>query len=327
MRIKVLIYLAVMGILHAGVTGAAGQQPVPKLRWVGTIAREGPYSFPQKLTLDRFGNLYVLDSALSNIFLTTPAGGRAQLSPLCSPRTPVAAADLSVEGNGGIWILATNGSRIIKMDKNCKVQKSFDSKRPALAIQVNTAGEIVVLTSSGDALFDLFDQNGTLLRSFGRRNKYGDPMSDGELSNGHLAADRNGGFYFSFNYPPLVQHYARDGRLLGEFRPESDVSIGPPNVSSQKQGSLMVVRANYQILVLDMTLDNRGRLIFLLSGKPKYQAITQGSQTLLVTGSSGTVLRKATIGEVAFHRLAAGPNGLYFLRNREGLRLEKYQLP
>lgn len=89
----------------------------------------------------------------------------------------------------------------------------------------------------------------------------------------------------------------------------------------------MAVRANYQILVLDMTLDNRGRLIFLISGKPKYQAITQGSQTLLVTGDRGTVLRKAMIGDAAFHRLAAGPNGLYLLRNRDGLRLEKYQLP
>ena len=327
MRIKILCNLAVIGILYIGFTGVAGQQEVPKLRWMGTIAREGPYSFPQKLTLDRFGNLYILDPALSNVFLIPLSTGHTQPSPLCSPRTPVRVSDLSVDRSGGIWILAASGSSIIKLDKNCKVQKSFDSKHPALAIQVNTAGEIVVLTSSGDALFDLFDENGTLLRSFGRRIRYGDPISDGELSNGNLAADRAGGFYFSFNYPPLVQHYGRDGRLLGEFKPESDVAIGPANVSSQKQGNLTAVRSNYQILVLDMTLDNRGRLIFLLSGKPKYQAITLGSQTLLVTGGSGTVLRKATIGDVAFHRLAAGPNGLYLLRNREGLRLEKYQLP
>jgi hypothetical protein len=327
MRIKILSNLAIVAVLYFGLTPVAAQQQVTNLRWVGTIAREGPYSFPQKLTLDRFGNLYILDTSLSNIFLNTLSAGRTQFSPLCSPRTPVNAADLSVDGGGGIWILASNGSTIIKLDKNCKTQKSFDCKRPALAIQVNSAGEVVVLTSSGDKLFDLYDQNGTLLRSFGRRISYGDPLSDGELSNGNLAADRTGGFYFSFNYPPLVQHYGRDGRLLGEFKPQSDVNIGPANVSSHKQGNLTAVRANYQILVLDMTLDNHGRLIFLLSGKPKYQALTQGSQTLLVTGGSGTVLRKATLGDVAFHRLAAGPNGLYLLRNREGLRLEKYQLP
>ena len=327
MRIKTFANLALIGILYIGLTAVAGQQQVTKLSSLGTIARDGPYSFPQKLTLDRFGNLYILDSTLSNVFLTKFSGSRAQLSPLCSPRTPVTAGDLSVEGNGGIWILASNGSRIVKLDKNCAVQKSFDSKHAALAIQVNTAGELIVLTSTGDALFDLYNQNGTLLRSFGRRISYGDPLSDGELSNGHLAADKTGGFYFSFNYPPLVQHYGRDGQLLGEFKPQSDIYIGPANVSSRKQGNLTAVRADYQILVLDMTLDSRGRLIFLISGKPKYQAMTQGSQTLLVTGGRGTVLKKAMIEEAAFHRLAAAPNGLYLLRNRDGLRLDKYYLP
>lgn len=95
-------------------------------------------------------------------------------------------------------------SKVAKLDKYCKVQKSFTSKRPALALEVNTAGELIVLTSTGNELFDLYNQNGALLRSFGRRISYGDPISDGELNNGHLVADRTGGFYFSFNYPPLV---------------------------------------------------------------------------------------------------------------------------
>ena len=328
MPIKICLSVAVVVILFTGLTTGSAQQQVTKLQLVGTIAREAPYSFPRKVTLDRFGNLYILDSTLSNVYLTKLSRGRTELIPLCSPRTPVKAADLSVEaGGGGIWILASNGSRIVKLDKKCEVQKSFDSKRPALAILVNTAGEVVVLTSSGEALFDLYDQNGTLLRSFGKRISYGNPLADGELSNGNLAADRTGGFYFSFNYPPLVHHYGRNGQLLGEFKPPSDVHISPANVSSQKQGSLTAVRADYQILVLDMTVDNRGRLIFLISGKPKYQALTQGSQTLLVTGGRGTVLRKAMIEDAAFHRLAAGRNGLYLLRNREGLRLDKYQLP
>lgn len=327
MRSKSSFPLAVIIVLCVGLVSASAQQQATKLQLIGTIAREAPYSFPQKLTLDRFGNLYILDSTLSNVFRAKLSGKRTEMSPLCSPRTPVAAADLSVEGSGNMWLLATNGSRIVRIDQSCKVQKSFDSKRPAHAIQVNTAGEVVVLTSSGDALFDLYDQNGVLLRSFGRRPSYGDPISDGELSNGRLAADKTGGFYFSFNYPPLVQHYGRDGQLLGEFKPPSDLYIAPANVKSQRQGNAMSLRADYQILVLDMTIDNRGRLIFLLSGKPKYQALTQGSQTLLVTGSRGTVLRKAMIEDVAFHRLAAGPNGLYLLRNREGVRLDKYQLP
>jgi hypothetical protein len=108
-------------------------------------------------------------------------------------------------------------------------------------VEVNSAGELIVLTSTGSALFDLYDQSGNLLRSFGRRISYGDPISDGELNNGHIVTDRSGGFYFSFNYPPLVQRYRRDGKLVGEFKPPSDVHIGPANVSSQKQGNFLAV--------------------------------------------------------------------------------------
>lgn len=319
--------LAAIAVSLGGLTGATGQQQIDKLRSAGTIVGGGPYSFPEKLTLDRFGNLYVLDSALSNVFMVGIRQSGARVNPLCSPRTPVAAADLSVESGGGVWILDAMASKIIKLDRNCKAQKSFVARHPALALQVNAAGEVVVLTSAGDALFDLYDQSGTLLRSFGRRISYGDPISDGELSNGRLVADRTGGFYFSFNYPPLVQHYARDGKLLGEFKPQSNVHIGAANVSSQRQGNIVTVRSNYQILVLDMTIDERGRLIFLLSGQSKGQAIRQGSQNLLVTSGSGKVLRRVTIEDTSFHRLVAGRAFLYLLRNRDGLRLDKYDLP
>jgi hypothetical protein len=326
MRVSSFI-LAVVAIVHAAAVVTSSQPEVGKIHSTETIATKGPYSFPEKLALDRFSNLYLLDSQLSNIFVVQRQRAGQQIKALCSPRTPVTAADLSVDRSGSIWILDSRGSQIIKLDRNCKVEKSLTPQRPGLAVEVNSAGELIVLTSTGSALFDLYDQSGNLLRSFGRRISYGDPISDGELNNGHIVTDRSGGFYFSFNYPPLVQRYRRDGKLVGEFKPPSDVHIGPANVSSQKQGNFLAVRANYQILVLDMTLDARGRLILLLSGKPKYQAIAQGSQTLLVVNGTGRVLRKLTIEDAAFHRLVAGSTALYLLRNRDGLRLDRYQLP
>jgi len=318
--------LAVVAIVHAAAVVTSGQPEVGKIRSTETIVTKGPYSFPEKLALDRFGNLYLLDSQLSNIYVVHRQRTGQQVKALCSPRTPVTAADLSVDRSGRIWILDSRGSQLVKLDRNCTVEKSLTPQRTALAVEVNSAGELIVLTSTGSELFDLYDQNGNLLRSFGRRISYGDPISDGELNNGHVVADRSGGFYFSFNYPPLVQHYRRDGKLIGEFKPPSDVHIGPASVSSQKQGNFLAVRTNYQILVLDMTLDVRGRLIFLISGKTKYQAIAQGSQTLLVVNSAGTVLRKLTIEDATFHRLVAG-SALYLLRNRDGLRLDRYRLP
>ena len=92
--------------------------------------------------------------------------------------------------------------------------------------------------------------------------------------------DRAGGFFFSFNYPPLIRHYGRHGKLIGEFKPESDVAIGPPNVSIRKLGNSMVVRSIYQILVLDMAIDAQGRLFVLLSGQNKIPALNEGTRKL-----------------------------------------------
>lgn len=327
MRIKTFYFrLAAVAVLLGSLSGAMGQQQIVNLRSAGTIVGAGSYSFPEKITLDARGNLYLFDSSLSNVFVVNAQRGR-QVTTLCSPRTPVAASDISVERGGEVWILDSMASKIIKLDRNCKTQKSFVVRHPALALQVNSSGEVVVLTSVGGSLFDLYDQSGTLLRSFGQRFSYGNPLADGELSNGHMVADRTGGFYFSFNYPPLVRHYGRDGKLLGEFKPVTDVSIGAPNVSSQRQGNRVTLRSNYQIWILDMTLDERGRLIFLLSGKPKSQAMRQGSQTLLVTSANGRVLRRLVIEDTSFHRLVAGRAALYLLRNRDGVRLDKYDLP
>jgi len=198
-------------------TAAAAHTQSRKLRFLETILTGGPYSFPEKIARDRSGNLYILDSELSNVFVLAPQRRPARVTALCSPRTPVNAADLTVEASGAIWVLDSLHSKVARLDRNCKVERSFTTKHSALAFQVNTARELIVLTSAGEALFELYDRNGNLLRSFGRRRSYGNPIADGELSNGRLVADRSGGFYFSFNYPPLVQHYAPDGRLLDEF--------------------------------------------------------------------------------------------------------------
>jgi hypothetical protein len=296
------------------------------LRSLATIAGSGPYSFPGKAAMDRYGNIYLLDPVLSNIFVVNVAKPGSEPRALCSPRTPSPASDISIEG-GGIWILGDHGSKAVKLDNSCHVQSSFSTQRPGLSLQANSAGEVIVLTGAGATLFDVYDQNGKLLRTFGQRLSYGDPIADTVLSDGRIVSDRMGGFYFSFDYPPLVRHYGRYGKLIGEFRPASDIYIGPPNITSQQGGGRLTVRPNYQVLVLDLTLDERGRLIFLLSGKSRPQAAHEGSQNLLVTNSVGRVLRKVGIEDTSFHRLVAGPGALYLLRNRDGLRLDKYALP
>jgi hypothetical protein len=281
-------------------------------------------SFPEKVIVGRSGNAYLLDTELSTIFVTGKSGG--DLSKPCELRAVGSASDVSVDAGGSIWILDSFKSRIIRLNQQCRLEKSFPCRNTPQRLQVNTFGEVVVLTAEGENLFDVYSAEGKLLRSFGRRFRYGNPIADGELSDGRLCADKWGGIYFSFNYPPLIRHYGRDGRLISEFQPEADVSIRPPEVSSRTQGNQLAVSAQYQILILDMAADRNGRLYFLISGQNKVVALTRGSRNLRVSTSTGRTLKKISLDD-SFHRLAVHEDVLYLLRSRRGPRLVRYALP
>jgi hypothetical protein len=290
-----------------------------------SAAQRLPLSFPEKITVSPSGNIYLLDTELSNIFISSSRGHN--LSRLCAPRAPASASDVSVDRAGNIWILDSANARIVRLNRNCQVQSSFECrKNDPLKLQLNSFGEAVVLMGFGDTLFDVYNSRGELLHSFGQRIQYGNSDTDRVLSNGNLVADRAGGFYLSFNFPPLIRHYARDGRLLSEFKPESDVVIKPPFVSARRQVAGLTISSRYQILVLDMAVDNASHLYLLMSGKNHAQARSEGSRLLLVTTATGKTLKKIPL-EDNFHRLAANGSALYLLKNRDALRLKKYALP
>src|SRR5688500_14970389 len=94
----------VVAIVHAAAVLTICQPEVGKIRSTETIVTRGPYSFPEKLALDGFGNLYLLDSQLSNIYVVHRQRTGPHVKTLCSPRTPVAATDLSSDRSGRIWI-------------------------------------------------------------------------------------------------------------------------------------------------------------------------------------------------------------------------------
>lgn len=281
-------------------------------------------SFPDKVIVGRSGKAYLLDTELSTIFVTAKSGG--DLFKPCELRAFASPSDMSVDRDEGIWLLDSFKSRIVWVTQQCRIEKSFPCRNTPQKLQVNTFGEIVVLTAEGENLFDVYSAGGKLLRSFGRRLRYGNPITDGELSDGRLCADRWGGIYFSFNYPPLIRHYGRDGHLISEFQPETNISIRPPEVSSRIQGNQLAVSAQYQILVLDMAVDQKGRLYLLISGQNKVVALTRGSRNLRVTTSTGRILDNISLDD-SFHRLAVQENVLYLLRSRKGPRLVRYALP
>jgi hypothetical protein len=286
------------------------------------LGSETAISFPEQLVLTPSGKAYLLDTDLSTLFTVDHKDGR--INRMCGSETLSGPSDITVDRNGNVWVLSALHSKIIKLTPKCQAQAQVVSRNMPLRIATNTLGELIVLNGTGD-LFELYGSDGKLLRGFGKRIDYKDETTNSELSDGRIAADTSGGFFFSFNYPPLIRHYARNGTLISEFKPESDVPIDPPNVSVRKQGNSTVVRARYQVLVLDMAADARGRLFLLLSGKNKVPALTEGTPKLVVVGEDGRVLKRAVL-ENNFHRLAISNGRLFLLRNRVPFRLDEYPL-
>ena len=284
------------------------------------LSSEVRVSFPERLVVTSSGKAFLLDTDLSTLFTLNKDGS---LKRMCGSESLASPSDISVDASGNIWVLSGANSKIVKLAPNCQPQAQIVSRQMPLRIATNTFGELIVLNGAGQYLFELYGPDGKLLRGFGQRLDYKDETTNSELSDGRIAADSSGGFFFSFNYPPLIRHYGRSGSLIREFKPESEIAIEAPNISVRKQGNSMVVRSRYQILVLDLAADARGRLYLLMSGKNKVPALTEGTQKLLVLTKSGRVVRKALL-ENNFHRLAISNGRLYLLRNRSPFRLDEY---
>lgn len=280
-------------------------------------------SFPERLFVTPTGKAYLLDTDLSTLFTVNNKDGG--IKRMCGSEALSAPADISIDRHGNVWVLSVLHSKIVRLTPTCHAQTQILSRNMPLRIATNTAGELIVLNGAGEHLFEMYGPDGKLLRGFGKRLDYKDETTNSELSDGRIAPDTSGGFFFSFNYPPLIRRYARNGNLISEFKPESEIPIDLPNVSVRQQGNSTVVRARYQILVLDMAADARGRLFLLLSGKNKVPALTEGSQKLVVVDGDGRVLKRALL-ENNFHRLAISNGRLYLLRNRMPFRLDEYPL-
>ena len=217
-----------------------------------------PFTYPARVIVGPDRNLYFLDPVLSSIFVHDLKTGK--IKRLCGPDslgTPV--TDIALGTKGKIWVLSQRESKVRRLSPQCVVERDFKVSLIAQQIATNAFGELIVLNTTGRWLFDLFSTDGKLLRSFGERIDYGEEVTTQELNDGNIAADTAGGFFFSFNYPPLVRHYSRNGRLLAEFKPESDVPIAPPDIKVGGSGGSVSVTAKYQILVLDITADTQDR--------------------------------------------------------------------
>jgi len=151
---------------------------VSELRSSGVIFdSSAPISYPEKIVQGPRGNLLVLDSELSNVFVVNAAS--EPLGALCERRLPITPSDIATNSLGDIWVLNSAQRRVARVDDRCQIATAFTTRSFPNRPVVNSAGEICGIgPARADSLFETYDSTGKLLRSFGQRLSYGSDIAD-----------------------------------------------------------------------------------------------------------------------------------------------------
>lgn len=94
---------------------------------------EAPLSYPEKLVVGPQGDVYILDTGLSTLFAIDPQTGNVKR--LCGPEKLTSPSDIAVDRKGGIWVLSTARSRILKLTRECDVQTGIATQGLPLKIK------------------------------------------------------------------------------------------------------------------------------------------------------------------------------------------------
>lgn len=219
-----------------------------------------PFNSPTGLTLDSQGNLYVFDVGSSRVlkynadgkFLTqwgSQGSGDGQFG-LVLPHS-VSIPDLTVDGQGNIYVADFGNTRESVNPNNARVQK-FDANGKFLlawGTAGNDAGPIrpigMALDSQGNIYIsddqnyriEKFDSTGKFLTKFGSSGS-----GDGQfLQPRHIAIDDQGNIYVADFGNDRVQKLDRNGKFLAKWNSCGEYPLtGPVGLALDAQGNLYV---------------------------------------------------------------------------------------
>ena len=223
------------------------------------------------LCCDDENNLYVADEGWSKIFKFNSNGqfimsfGRKGQGP---GEFGGRGLNISFGNDGNIYVFDRENFRLTSFSKNGDVIKSFSLPSYFYdKAQVNSKGDIYLISTSGEKVIDCFDKNFKLKNSFldierhfeypflkpkkkiRKRIRYYD-LNKVITKKDHLIA--------SSNYSLTVFHFDEENKLVNEFKIENKIFI-----DDFKKRIKSAVEEGYFVLPCRMFLDDKENLCFL----------------------------------------------------------------
>ncbi|MDE1811556.1 MAG: HYR domain-containing protein, partial [Thaumarchaeota archaeon] len=268
----VLIGIMVL-VLSSMFVGYSWATPTPSfsVQW-GTygLQNTGQFAFPQGVSIDSSGNVYVTDLGNrrvekfdnnGNFLFTfgTKGSGDGQFN------APVGVA----VGSGSIYVIDNARNDIQKFDMTGKFVTKWGGQGSGTGqfllpqgVAVDPSGDVYVV-DTGNSRIEKFDSNGTYLLSIGQSG-----LGDGQfLSPRAIASDSQGSIYVADSGGNKIEKFTEDGVFLNSFSASTGANLQTP---------------------LGMSIDKSGNIYVADSGNNRIVELDSNGHTVTTWGSQGT---------------------------------------
>ena len=247
-------------VVHNGKSGTWGNNPKVSLKLVQTIGdidtndENFAFHMPADVTVDKQGNIYILDSGNHRIQKFDPSGkyiatigNKGQ-----GPGEFYFPASLDIDSSGMIYVSDTQNQRIQILNPDGSDSETVTSSKAPFGItRIASSGEMVMgaggtlLISPGgfdpdqkpENLVKILNLEGSIIKDFVKPFDYKDFLVNRMGNSFHFNIDKNDNVYVSFDYQNRIEKYSADGRLLWKADRKLNYSTDAPKKKGTMKGS------------------------------------------------------------------------------------------